>query len=257
MAPLVNFCSKKERTKEKLTLKQSLNQIDISFAKISISFLEENNLDHLIISDQLHDNLQEVNIGAFPLRPKEKENRSLLCDFIHSLITDKGQELIEDAIPLKGLNYIIDGVGTDSDMTFVGYIHKPEEGDSQAYQDYYNSFLNNDSPKLYYSGKHLQNDIDLRSVKYVFTNEPGNGYYRVKRIFSALRQDIIEDKAEKDPSMRICFELGDFISLGQQKIQFDMISEGQGLHIPAEGKFISLKLVKDLYNEISESPLKI
>ena len=201
--------------------------------------------------------IKEVNIGAFPLRPKDKENRTLLCDFIHSLINDKGQELIEDAIPQKGLNYIIDGVGTDSDMTFVGYVHKPEDGDSQAYQDYYNSFLNNDSPKLYYSGKQLQNDIDLRSVKYVFTNVPGNGYYRVKRIFSALRQDLIEDKTEKDPSMRICFELGDFISLGAKKIQFNISSEGEGLHVPSEGKFISLKLVKDLYNEISESPLKI
>ena len=253
----MSFAPKKDKSKEKVTLKQCLNLIVISFAKISISFLEENNLDHLIISDQLHDNLQEVNIGAFPLRPKEKENRSLLCDFIHSLINDKGQELIEDAIPQKGLNYIIDGVGTDSDMTFVGYVHKPEEGDSQAYQDYYNSFLKSDRPKLYYSGKHLQNDIDLRSVKYVFTNVPGNGYYRVKRIFSALRQDLIEDKTEKDPSMRICFELGDFISLGAKKIQFNISSEGEGLHVPSEGKFISLKLVKDLYNEISESPLKI
>jgi hypothetical protein len=188
--------------------------------------------------------IDEVNIGAFPLRPKDEKNRTLLCNFIHSLIKDKGQELIEDAIPQKGLNYIIDGVGTDSDMAFVGYVRSPKNA-TQEYIDYYNSFLNSESPTLYYSGKRLQKDIDLRSVKYVFTNVPGNGYYRVKRIYSALRKELVADKSDKDSSMRICFELGDFVPLGDQKVQFDMFPEGNDLHVPAKGKFISLKHVKE------------
>lgn len=193
--------------------------------------------------------IDEVNIGAFPLRPKDKENRVLLYNFIQSLITSKGQSLIEDAIPQKGLNYIIDGAGTDSDMAFVGYVRKPNTSSSKEYQAYYDSFLRNEHPTLYYSGKKLRQDIDLRSVKYLFTNVPGNGYYRVKRIYSALRKELVADNSDKDTSMRICFELGEFVPLGETCIQFNGVPQGHELHVPAEGMFISLKHVKEMYKE--------
>ena len=49
--------------------------------------------------------------------------------------------------------------------------------------------------------------------------------------------------------MRVCFELGDFVSLGDTKIKFEWVEKGHDLHVPAEGMFISLKHVKEIYKE--------
>ena len=46
--------------------------------------------------------IKEVNIGAFPLRPKDVENRKLLENFIDELIHTKSYETIAHVIPQKG-----------------------------------------------------------------------------------------------------------------------------------------------------------
>lgn len=45
--------------------------------------------------------IKEVNIGAFPLRPKDTENRKLLEQFIEELIHTKSCETIAHVIPQK------------------------------------------------------------------------------------------------------------------------------------------------------------
>lgn len=45
--------------------------------------------------------LDEVNIGAFPLRPNDVENRKLLEDFIKDLINTKSSATIAKVIPQK------------------------------------------------------------------------------------------------------------------------------------------------------------
>jgi predicted component of viral defense system (DUF524 family) len=56
--------------------------------------------------------INEVNIGAFPLRPKDKENRDLLVKFIETLIGESSYSILEKTIPQKGLKYSkeVDGV---------------------------------------------------------------------------------------------------------------------------------------------------
>lgn len=195
--------------------------------------------------------IKEVNIGAFPLRPKDIENRELLSDFIGSLIANEGQSLIADSIPQKGLNYIIDSVGSDSDMAFVGYVRQPQADSSEAYRSYYKQFEENDSPQFYYSGKSISSEIDLRTVRYVFPHLPGNGYYRVKRIYSERRDDLFLDQEEQeDKSMRIVFELGEFISLGEKKLKFSFIGSGNTFIIPKTGAFMPLKQLRAKYEQI-------
>ena len=46
--------------------------------------------------------IDEVNIGAFPLRPKDAHNRLLLEQFIEELIQNKSYETISKVIPQKG-----------------------------------------------------------------------------------------------------------------------------------------------------------
>lgn len=195
--------------------------------------------------------IKEVNIGAFPLRPKDRANRELLSDFISTLIANEGQSLVADSIPQKGLNYIIDPLGSDGDMAFVGYVRRPSSESSEAYRSYYRQFEENDSPQFYYSGSKLSTGIDLRSVKYVFPNHPGNGYYRVKRIYSERRDNLFLDQAERDDrSMRIIFELGEFIPLGERKIVLKEIPAKGTLHIPGEGAFMPLRQIKEAYEQL-------
>ena len=195
--------------------------------------------------------IKEVNIGAFPLRPKDQKNRKLLSDFISTLIANEGQSLVADSIPQKGLSYIIDPMGSDSEMAFVGYVRKPRPESSEAYRSYYRQFEENDSPQFYYSGSKLSTGIDLRSVKYVFPNHPGNGYYRVKRIYSERRDNLFLDQVERnDRSMRIVFELGEFIPLGKKKIVLKEIPAKGTLHIPGEGAFMPLRQIKEAYKRL-------
>lgn len=192
--------------------------------------------------------IKEVNIGAFPLRPKDEKNRKLLSDFISSLIANGGQSLIADSIPQKGLNYIIDSVGTDSDMAFVGYVPKPKDDSSAEYRLYFEKFAKNDKPIFYYSGKRLSSEIDLRTIRYLFPNLPGNGYYRVKRIYTERRNNLYHDKEEQsDKSMRIVFELGEFVALGEKKIEFSYSGSESSLAIPSMGVLLPLKQIKEEY----------
>lgn len=198
--------------------------------------------------------IKEVNIGAFPLRPKNTENRKLLSDFISSLIANEGQSLIADSIPQKGLNYVIDSIGTDSDMAFVGYVPKPKEDSSDAYRSYFEKFQRNETPTFYYSGKSIGDGIDLRLVKYVFPNIPGNGYYRVKRIYSERRDNLFCSKEEQgDKSMRIIFELGEFVPMGEKKLEFSFSGSEGMLAVQNKGAFIPLKQIRDKYEQITNN----
>lgn len=59
---------------------------------------------------RFYKSIDDVNIGAFPLRPKDKENRKLLEEFINRLLVTKANALLaqDNIIPQKGLKYIGD-----------------------------------------------------------------------------------------------------------------------------------------------------
>ena len=54
---------------------------------------------------KFYKSIGEVNIGAFPLRPKDERNRVLLETFIRELINNKATRILSDSIPQKGLYY--------------------------------------------------------------------------------------------------------------------------------------------------------
>lgn len=56
---------------------------------------------------RFYKSIDDVNIGAFPLRPKDKENRKLLEEFINRLLTTRANALLaqDNVIPQKGLKY--------------------------------------------------------------------------------------------------------------------------------------------------------
>lgn len=56
---------------------------------------------------RFYKSIDEVNIGAFPLRPKDEENRSLLDEFVTNLLASRAETLLSSGniIPQKGLRY--------------------------------------------------------------------------------------------------------------------------------------------------------
>ena len=59
---------------------------------------------------RFYQSIDEVNIGAFPLRPKDEENRQLLEEFIKKLLSTRANALLTQSniIPQKGLKFIGD-----------------------------------------------------------------------------------------------------------------------------------------------------
>ena len=72
--------------------------------------------------------IDEVNIGAFPLRPKDIHNRLLLEQFIEELIQNKSHETISKVIPQKGAllqvpNRLLVGLVGNSSRPGLSLIH--------------------------------------------------------------------------------------------------------------------------------------
>ena len=77
--------------------------------------------------------IKEVNIGAFPLRPKDRHNRLLLEQFIEQLIAEKSHETISKVIPQKGTfvevgNRVLIGLVTPSSRR--GYLQSFVDGNA-------------------------------------------------------------------------------------------------------------------------------
>lgn len=138
--------------------------------------------------------IEEVNIGAFPLRPKDVENRKLLEGFIEELIENRATAILGDAIPQKGLFY--------------------QEGEplyllisaSNQYNVGIMADLKNGLPcKFSCSHQGIREDVDLRQIRYLIPvlNQKLSGYYAVKSVNTKVGE-----------SLRIEFELDQYKDLG-------------------------------------------
>lgn len=88
---------------------------------------------------KFYQTIKEVNIGAFPLRPNDNENRKLLEGFIRELIETKAKDTVQYVIPQKGTVMEVDN------RVLVGVVRPSHR------RGYEKSFLNQ-SATLYYTG---------------------------------------------------------------------------------------------------------
>ena len=145
--------------------------------------------------------IEEVNIGAFPLRPKDTENRKLLVQFIESLIGKASTELLNDSIPQKGLYYTSD---EPKDAVYMILTLDKEVNDDV------NSILNGTAKRIIMGRKGMEETNDIQTVRYIAPIIPGghiNGYYRVTKANLTRVRD-------SEYPIRIMFDVSDWISLG-------------------------------------------
>lgn len=141
--------------------------------------------------------IKEVNIGAFPLRPKDVENRKLLENFIDELIHTKSYETIAHVIPQKGA-YVEVG-----NRVLIGLVKE----DNRLFQ----AFMNG-TATLYYSGKQFPTTIALQDLHFFMPYIKGKGIrdvyeiVKVRTITGKEAKQTDEDNADSK-ALRLAFEL--------------------------------------------------
>ena len=141
--------------------------------------------------------IKEVNIGAFPLRPKDVENRKLLENFIDELIHTKSYETIAHVIPQKGA-YVEVG-----NRVLIGLV-KEDNRLCQAFMD--------GTATLYYSGKQFPTTIALQDLHFFMPYIKGKGIrdvyeiVKVRTITGKEAKQTDEDDADSK-ALRLAFEL--------------------------------------------------
>lgn len=141
----------------------------------------------------------EVNIGAFPLRPKDERNRALLERFIKELIETKSSTTITKVIPQKGAFVEV------GNRVLVGLV-KPSNR-----KGYYEDFENG-CAQLYYTGAKIPSTIALHNLHFFIPYFKGMGIrdvYEIKSI-QTIRGSVVkqlEGVDEVNDDIRLAFTL--------------------------------------------------
>ena len=142
--------------------------------------------------------ISEVNIGAFPLRPKDKENRKLLEHFIKELIETKSSTTISKVIPQKGAFIEVGDrvlIGMVRESSRRNYLKKFEEGTAD----------------LYYTGPSFPTSIALHNLHYFIPYFKGKGIrdvYEITRVRTIKGSEAKQiDIEEGKDDLRLAFHL--------------------------------------------------
>ena len=152
--------------------------------------------------------LDEVNIGAFPLRPNDEENRKLLEHFIEELIGKASTEILDASIPQKGLFYSSEEPKDPEYMILT--LDKDVNEDIQG-------VINGLASCIVMGKKGMEEAKDIQSVRYIAPIIPGGhieGYYKVTKA-NLKRVD------DADFPIRIKFDVADWMRL-QHPAKFGM-----------------------------------
>ena len=133
--------------------------------------------------------VDEVNIGAFPMRPGDNQHK-LLSDFIKDLLNKHAVEIVEQVIPQKGTTLEV------KNRVLVGVV-KPDNPQYESFK--------NGTASAYYSGNTFPTTIPLDGIDYFAPYIPDKGIrdlYLVSGIHTSTKA-----KGADDDKLRITFEL--------------------------------------------------
>ena len=148
---------------------------------------------------KFYKSINEVNIGAFPLRPKDEQNRKFLEEFIDRLIKRKTSETIAEVIPHKGTVLEV------HDRVLIGLV-KPS-----SRKDYNKKFVESIAD-LYYTGAKFPTTISLDGLHYFipyFAEQGIKDVYKITRIRTITAKEAKQDEGTdaNTSDLRLAFEL--------------------------------------------------
>lgn len=144
--------------------------------------------------------LDEVNIGAFPLRPKDEENRKLLEDFIKELIGKASTEILEQSIPQKGLFYTT--VEPKDALYMILTLDEEVNENIEA-------VMKGQAVHIVMGREGMEETKDIQAVRYIAPIVPGGhieGFYKVTKA-------NLTHVDNKDYPIRIQFDVCDWVTL--------------------------------------------
>ena len=133
--------------------------------------------------------IDEVNIGAFPMRPGNNQHE-LLSDFIKDLLNKHAFEIVKQVIPQKGTTLEI------KNRVLVGVV----KSDNPQYENFKDG-----TASFYYSGDTFPTTIPLDGIDYFAPYIPDKGIrdlYEVTKIHTATKT-----KSESDNKLRVVFDI--------------------------------------------------
>ena len=143
--------------------------------------------------------IKKVNIGAFPLRPKNNHNRQLLEHFIEQLIQTKSHETIANVIPQKGAFVEV------GNRVLIGLV-----GDNNRGRAAKDKFLYS-TATLYYTGSKFPTTIALQDLHFFMPYIKGKGVrdvYEITRVRTISAKEAKQQEGEEGVNdIRLAFEL--------------------------------------------------
>ena len=179
--------------------------------------------------------IESVNIGAFPLRPNDYTNRSLLEDHLKTIIGLDTESVLNDVSPQKESSY-----ESPNPYVLIGFV--PSENHMLCFE-------NNESP-FYFSGTKKPTKFGFKNLKYFapYIKEKGvKDYYEILDYQITERKNIFKTnhplyKDESDE--RLVIRLGHKYQIDKGK--FLKISDGSIGQIPY--RYTNLKNIRTPVN---------
>lgn len=152
-----------------------------------------------VAESKFYKTIDEVNIGAFPLRPKDEENRLLLEKFIGELLYTRSSETIAKVIPQKGTVVHV------PNRVLIGLVRPSSR------KNYKKKFENGEAD-LYYTGSNFPTTISLDGLHYFipyFKKQGIRDVYRITRIRTITSKEAkqLDEESTETNDLRLAFEL--------------------------------------------------
>ena len=162
---------------------------------------------------KFYKSISEVNIGAFPLRPKNEANRKLLEDFIKNLINTKSSETISKVIPQKGTTVFV------PNRVLIGLVSPSPRKD-------YNKNFENGEADIYYTGAKFPSTIALHDLHFFipYFKESGiRDVYEITKIRTIKGSEAKQFNPDEEHSddIRLAFHLRFHHKLSEQFTKID------------------------------------
>jgi len=156
---------------------------------------------------KFYKSIEEVNIGAFPLRPKDADNRALLEEFIKSLILTESATTISKVIPQKGT------IVNVPNRVLIGLV----KGNIQKFE--------NRIADLYFTGPRFPSTISLDNLHFFIPYLKNKGIRDVYEITKIRTITSREAKQTEDAGndLRLAFHLKFHHSLSEEFIKIDTL----------------------------------
>jgi len=175
--------------------------------------------------------IADVNIGAFPLRPNDYINRTLMEDHLKTILGHDTESTLNDISPQKESTY-----ESSNPFVLIGFV--PTDEHSLCFE--------NNDPPFYFSGEKKPSRFGFSNLKYFapYIKEKGiKDYYQILD-YDIIRRDQIKNapKGEMgDSSERLVIWLGDKFSIDKGK--YLKITDGSIGQMPY--RYTKLKNIKN------------